>query len=165
MNGHRSEFAVALRPIPGGRCVSGFTMVELIVTLIIVGILSAVIMPRFADRREFDAAGYADQARASLEYARNAAVASRRNVCVGVAGGTLTFTRAVAAGDAAGCAATLSIPQRGPVPNVLTPPAGVAIGGTLAGFTFMASGAASGGGTLAIGDRTLTVVAATGYVY
>lgn len=147
-------------------------MVELIVTLIIVGILAATVMPRFADRGDFDAAGYADQVRASLEYARNAAIASRRNVCVaiggGAAAGSLSFTRASAAGDGAACAAALTIPQRGAGGNVLTRPSSVAatnIGGTLGSFNFLASGAASSGGTLTISSHTLTVVAATGYVY
>jgi MSHA pilin protein MshC len=150
----------------------GFTMVELIVTLIIVGILAVTVMPRFADRRDFEAAGYADQVRASLEYARNAAIAARRNVCVaigsGAAAGSLTFTRASAAGDGAACAAALAIPQRGAGENVLTRPSSLAasdVGGTLGGFVFRASGAASGGGTLTVGSHTLTVVAATGYVY
>lgn len=150
--------------IRAGRC-AGFTMVELVVTMIVIGILAAVVMPRFANRADFDAAGYADQVRAALEYARNNAIASRRNVCVAIAAGALTFTRAAAAGDGAACAATLAIPQRSGAGNVLMPPAGVAIGGTLASFTFLARGAASSGGTLTFGGHTLTVVAETGYVY
>lgn len=142
-------------------------MVELVVTLIIVGILAATVLPRFADRADFEGAGYADQVRAALEYARNSAVASRRNVCVGVAGGTLTFTRALAPGNGTACAPanTLTIPQQGGAGNVLAPPAGIAVGGTLAGFNFLADGTATSGGTLVIGPRTVTVVAATGYVY
>jgi MSHA pilin protein MshC len=150
--------------LKAGRC-AGFTLVELVVTMIVIGILAAVVMPRFANRADFDAAGYADQVRASLEYARNSAIASRRNVCVAIAAGALTFTRAAADGDTAACTATLAIPQRGAVSNVLTPPANVAIGGTLAGFTFLARGAASSGGTFTVSGHTVTVVAETGYVY
>ena len=71
---------------------AGFTMVELVVTIIVVGILAAVALPRFADRSEFDAAGYADQVRSALEFARNSAIASRRNVCVVIAAGAVSAT-------------------------------------------------------------------------
>lgn len=60
-------------------------MVELIVTMVIIGILAVVVLPRFDLLRGFDEIGYRDQVKATLEYARKAAVAQRRWVCVGFA--------------------------------------------------------------------------------
>ncbi|MDP1607254.1 MAG: prepilin-type N-terminal cleavage/methylation domain-containing protein [Rhodocyclaceae bacterium] len=66
----------------------GFTMVELIVTMVIIGILAVVVLPRFDLLRGFDEIGYRDQVKATLEYARKAAVAQRRSVQVTIASTT-----------------------------------------------------------------------------
>lgn len=147
------------------RC--GFTLVELVVTLLIVGIIAVVALPRFADRALFETRGFVDQTLATLQYARKVAVASGRNVCVSaVAGGnTLAVTMATARGAAGVCAAA----------NVVANPAGawrtfngVAYGRALA-TTFGADGTATA--TVAphftvVGDGNYTIVVeATGYVH
>ena len=60
----------------------GFTTVELIVVLVLVGILGAIGASRFFDRRSFDAATYAEQVRAMLRYAQKAAIARNTPVYV-----------------------------------------------------------------------------------
>lgn len=60
----------------------GFTLVELIMTMVIVGILAAVVAPRFFDTNVFQSRGFADQVQATLRYAQKVAIAQRRNVCV-----------------------------------------------------------------------------------
>lgn len=60
----------------------GFTMVELIVMMIVIGIMAIAILPRMDMLRGFDEIGYRDQVRATLEYARKSAVAGRRWSCV-----------------------------------------------------------------------------------
>jgi prepilin-type N-terminal cleavage/methylation domain-containing protein len=69
------------------RSLAGFTLVELIVVIVLVGILSVVAMPRFFDKT-FDEAGFHDGVKAAVQHARRTAVASRRFVCVNVTVGT-----------------------------------------------------------------------------
>jgi MSHA pilin protein MshC len=58
---------------------SGFTLIELVTTLVLVGVLAAVAAPRFADNRAFDQRGYADELAAGLRYAQRVAIASNCN--------------------------------------------------------------------------------------
>jgi MSHA pilin protein MshC len=67
-------------------------MIELIVVMILIGILSAVAIPRMNLISGFDEIGYRDQVIAALEFARKAAVAHRRGVRIQVSGSSLIFT-------------------------------------------------------------------------
>ena len=66
-------------------------MVELITVMIVIGIMAAVAVPRM-NLSEFDATGYRDNVRATLEFARKSAVAQRRIVCVALAANGLVLT-------------------------------------------------------------------------
>ena len=54
----------------------GFTMVELIMVIVILGILAAVVGPRFFDRRVFDERLYFEQSLTAVRYAQKLALSS-----------------------------------------------------------------------------------------
>jgi MSHA pilin protein MshC len=70
----------------------GFTLVELIMTMIIVGILGAVVAPRLLSTNVFQSRGFADQVQASLRYAQKEAIAQHRYVCVAFSSNSITLT-------------------------------------------------------------------------
>jgi len=76
--------------LPAWRRGRGFTLIEMIMVMVMIGILAVVVVPRL-DMRVFKDVGFRDKARGALEYARKAAVAQRRNVQVSLAGNNLTF--------------------------------------------------------------------------
>jgi MSHA pilin protein MshC len=84
----------------------GFTIVELIVVLIVLGILSAVMLPRWRGETGFEERGFRDQVAATLRYAQKSAIAARRTVCASftTAPSVMTVTISTAQGVAT-CAA------------------------------------------------------------
>lgn len=92
----------------------GFTIIELIVTMIVVGILAVVILPRFASVNAFDTVGFADQATALLRFAQKTAIARHQMVYVSLASTPPTFCAYSYSGTptcaAASCTSTLPLP-------------------------------------------------------
>ncbi len=143
----------------------GFSLVELVIVLIVVGILAVTVLPRFANRSDFDARGFFDATASMLRYAQKSAVAQRRTVCVGF-GADSSVTLTIAGAFNGACDTPLAGPD-GVAPYTLAAPAGVVFAAAPANFNFRPSGAASLGQVLSVTElagRSLTVVAATGYV-
>jgi MSHA pilin protein MshC len=82
----------------------GFTLVELIMTMVIVGVLAAVVAPRFFDNNVFQERGTADQIRAALRYGQKIAVAQRRQITVTIRAAGTTDCGAVLVAGAVDCA-------------------------------------------------------------
>lgn len=145
----------------------GFTMIELIVTMMIVGILAIAIVPRMDSLRGFDEIGFRDQVRATLEYARKTAVAQRRSVRVTVLASALSVEvqRQTPEGEGAAAWAALTLPGRSN--NAINPPAGVTLDPDEDTITFDALGRPDAGAAFTVsgGAGTITVEAETGYVH
>lgn len=67
---------------------SGFTLVELVMTMVILGILAVMAIPRLTNLTSFDEATYRDSVVSILSLGRQRAIAGRRYVCVTVTAGT-----------------------------------------------------------------------------
>lgn len=142
------------------RGVGGFTLVELIVILVIIGVLAVTAIPRFMDQSVFETRGFHDETQSLLRYAQKAAIAQRRSVCVTLTATGATMMIAGAAPPSTTCNTALAFPS--------APRGGTGLSATVGGFTFLASGGTDKAAnvTLSFSDGSgITVDAVTGYVY
>ena len=146
-------------------------MVELIVTMVLIGIMAAVAIPRLDALRGFDQVAYRDKLRAAVEFSRKSAVASRRYVCVRITSNLLTVTRDTRTPETAttfcNAASEAPLPLPGSATNILAASGSATLSGT-ASFYFDPLGQASTSAAYTItgeGTETVNVVAASGYVF
>lgn len=94
---------------------TGFTLVELVMTMMIVGIMAIAVLPRFTSVNDFEAVGYADQLEALFRFAQKSAVAERRLVYLdfGVSPPSMSL-----ASSASNCAAGAAMVLPGGAPAV-----------------------------------------------
>jgi MSHA pilin protein MshC len=152
---------------------SGFTMVELVVVMILIGVLAAIGIPRLLGDKNMEAAVFGDQVVSGLRRAQKIATGHRRVVCASV--GPKAVTLRLNACGSAGLAVTgLSDGDFATTDSVLTvttttlffQPDG-RITTDAAGTTAVASGTVAIGGDVggqATTFRTIHVEGTTGYV-
>ena len=150
----------------------GFTLVELITVMLVLGILSAVALPRLMDSRTLSGASYQSDVVSALRYAQKSAVSHRRLVCATFTATTITLAIA-SANPASACDTAFASPdgaayqsKDGSVQASGYPPGGLLYfqpGGTI---TSDGAGANLFSGSIAISGqaRTIAIQGATGYV-
>lgn len=145
----------------------GFTLVELIVTMIVVGILAIAIVPRMDLVRGFDEIGYRDRVRATLEYARKSAVAQRRNVRVSIAASAVSVEVQQSTPEGAGAGAWVALNLPGGNANAFSAPAGTTLAPANDTVIFDALGRPDAAKAYVVsgGAGTIVVEAETGYVH
>jgi len=60
----------------------GFTLIELVMVMVLLGVLSVYAVPRVFNTKDFYARGFHDETLSLIRYAQKTAVAQRRTVCV-----------------------------------------------------------------------------------
>lgn len=150
----------------------GFTLIELVSIMMLIGILAFVAIPRLDNTSIFQALAFNEEVRAALRYAQKSAVSHRRLVCATLSSVTVTLTIASDNPATACTGTTLNSPNGSSTfassPNAATAtlaptgtiyfqPSGLVTsdgaGATIANYTFTVTGMSS-----------ISVQGATGYV-
>lgn len=143
---------------------AGFTMIELILAMVIVGIIAVVAVPRIIDRSAYDARSFHDEALAILRYAQKAAIAERRTVCVAFSSNSVTLT--IASTNPGTCDTPLAGPTGNP-PFTVTASGGAAFSSLPANLSFDSLGRPSSSASILVNGyaHAITVEPETGYVH
>jgi len=144
---------------------SGFTMIELVVTMSIIGIMAFVVLPRFDSLGGFDVRGAADQTASYLRFAQKSALAQRRHVKIsGLLSTSASPTITVWTGaSCTGTSASLTLPGK-----FASPKSSVSVTGTTSVCFDTLGGPAAAGSIVFSGGgatRTVTIEAVTGFVH
>ena len=164
---------------PSRACAArGFTLIELIMVIVILGVLAVFAAPRMFDSKDFYTRGFHDETLAYLRYAQKTAIAQRRTVCVTFPSSSslsLAISLNAASVDCA-TSGTLTGPngtttltaKSGSSVAYSAPPTSFNFNG-LGQPTTTGAGAGAQMGTQAIqvvgAGKTITVETATGYVH
>ena len=148
------------------RRAAGYSLLELVVTLVIAGILAAIAIPRFTDS-ESKATWFHEQVKAGVRYAQRQAVAQHRCVFVQVTGTQVSLfygdTSCVITATPLTFLATTAAGKSPGDPYVLDAPSDVTIPPTTT-FRFNGLGQPDTAVSLSVGGRTISVTTETGYV-
>jgi MSHA pilin protein MshC len=149
----------------------GFTLIELIMVMVMLGVLAVFAAPRIFNSGDFYARGFHDETLGLLRYAQKAAIAQRRTVCVTFTSSTASLTMATAA-STFNCATATALTGPNGTPTI-TARSGVTYSPTPTNFNFdglgqpiTSTGTAMAKQTIKIGNAADVIVeTSTGYVH
>lgn len=136
--------------------IKGFTIIELVAVIVILGTLSIFILPKLTDTDAMGRHGFKDGTIAAIRYAQKTSIAQLRTVCVNVSSTGINLTEASVV-DSLAC------------DTPVVPPSPLKAGSLLSGssFKFLPSGATDKTGTISLligTEYTIKIDAVTGYV-
>lgn len=157
------------RTVPLRRRHRGFTLIELVIVIVILGVLAVVVLPRISEG-SFRSAAFAEQVATAFRFAQRLAVATGCEIQVEVSSATNGYAvRRRSDGTDTACGATGAFTLAVPNPGGSGAFSGTATGGVAVTqglvITFNAQGLPSpNGGTAIVGGRSIIVEADTGHV-
>lgn len=142
---------------------AGFTLVELVTIMIVLGILAAIAIPKMGSSSEFRALEFHDRTVATLRFAQKTATSHRRMVCVAFAASTVTLT---IDHDKSGACNGQALNLPGSNTNVLTSsdPTNAVFNPVPSAFNFLPDGSGADRTLSISGQAAIVIVGATGYV-
>lgn len=148
----------------------GYTVVELVIVILLLGILAANAMPRFFEASRFEEMGYADAAIATARYAQKLALGSGCDTAFRIGPSGYGIYQRASSCNSGGFTRTVSRPGGGPWTAAV--PGGVTV--TTQSVYFDAQGRPSdlnsgslltAPATFTVGGRGVTIEAESGFVH